>query len=280
LMIRRFVKKDDTPFPHYKCVFITRKDGKKEKLIWAYIGSANLTGAALFKKSNIEFAAFFDKIRNGSELNKIFGEIKKKANWKERIPLKSKKNFIDESEQECCEDGDRQDNFEIRRLSKYLCKQLKTIKWQTKLEDGYRKEEPIKLNKCTIKVMAVLDGIFDLHVRHKEKKLFFPLSIKRENTNDIYSFKNTMEFVNKLLEKPSSFTSTDKSKSQKNDTTNGTAIKPFRNIRFPIANFILDKVFLAEKKEIMKKLADAHELLTEDDKKIVDMWSQILEELR
>lgn len=280
LRIERYVKQDDTPFPHYKCVFITRKDGKEEKLIWAYVGSANLTKAAFFKKSNIEFAVFFDKIRSGSEIDKIFNSIKKKTNWEERIPLKSKKKTLDESELEYGEDDDSQNNFEIRRLSKDLCNKFKTKTWQAKLEDGYRKEDQIRLNKCTIKVVAVLDGIFDLHVSHKEKKLNFPLSIRRDNANDIYSSKDTKELVDKLLEKSYSFTHANKGNSRKIDTKKRTAIKPFRNMRFPIANCILYKEFITDKKKIMGKLSDAYEQLTNEDKKIVAMWSQILEELR
>ena len=279
LGIERYVKQNNAPFPHYKCVFITQKDGKKEKLIWAYVGSANLTKAALFKKSNIEFAVFFDKIRSGSEIDIIFNEIKKKASWKLR-DVKSKKSSIDESEQEYGEDDDSQDNFEIRRISKVLCKELKTIKWQRKLESGYRNEEQIKLNKCSIKVMAVLDGIFDLYVGHKEKKLNFPLSIRRNNKGDIYSSNDAIELLDKLLEKSYSCTRVNKGNSRKIDTKNGTAIKSSRNMRFPMADFILNKDFLTEKMKITRKLSAAYEQLTNEDKKIVDMWKQILEELR
>ena len=276
LRIERYVKKDDSPFPHYKCVFITRKDGKKEKLIWAYVGSANLTEAAFFEKSNVEFATFFDKIRSGSEIDKIFNEIKKRASWEERKHLKSKKNSVDESEQGYGEDDDGQDNFEIRRISKDLCKKLKAKKWQTKLEDGYRTEEQINLNKCTIKVMAVLDGIFDLYVCHKEKKLNFPLSIRRDNIGDIYSSKDTKELVDMLLEKADSIPHADKGESRKTGNKNEAGVISPRNIRFPMANFILNKNYLTEKMEIIRKLSDAYERLTDDDKKIVDIWSQIL----
>ncbi len=280
LGIERYVKQNNAPFPHYKCVFITQEEGKKEKLIWAYVGSANLTKAALFKKSNIEFAVFFDKIRSGSEIDKIFNEIKKKASWKVREPLKSKKRSIDESEQEYGEDDDCQDNFEIRKLSKDLCKKLKTKKWQMKLEKGYKNEEEIKLNKCAIKVIAVLDGIFDLYIIHKEKKLNFSLSIRRDKTGDIYSSKDAIKLLDELLEKSYSCTRVNKGNSRKIDAKNGAAIKPYRNMRFPIANFIIYKDFLSEKKKIMRKLLEAYEKLTVEDKKIVDMWKQILKELR
>lgn len=278
--IERYVKKNDAPFPHYKCVFITRKDGKKEKLVWAYVGSANLTEAAFFKKSNVEFATFFHTIRIGSEIDKIFNEIKKRASWDKRMPLKSKKNSADESEQEYGEENDSQDNFENRRISKVLCKKLKTKKWQTKLEDGYRQDKQIKLNECAIEVRAVLDGIFDLHVSHKEKKLNFPLSIRRDSTGDIYSSKDTKELVDMLLEKSEPVNRSVKGNSHKTSNKNEGGVIPPRNMRFPMVDFILYKDFLTEKKKIMRKLSDAYERLTDDDKKIVGMWKQILEELR
>ena len=125
----------------------------------------------------------------------------------------------------------------------------------------------------------MLDGIFDLHVCHKEKNLNFPLSIGRNNTGDIYSSKDAIELLDKLLEKSHPITRVNKGNSRKIDVNNGTALKSSRNMRFPIANFILDKKFLTDKKKKLRELSDAYGLLTDEDKKIVDMWSQILEEL-
>lgn len=279
LRIERYVKKDDTPLPHYKCVFITKKIGpKKELVMFAYIGSANLTEAAFFKKGNIEFAAFFDKIRSGSEIDKIFNEIKNN-NWEERIPLRSKNKSIDESEQGYGEIDNHQDNFEIRNISKILCKKLKTKKWQKELEDSYRHKKQIKLFKCTINVIAILDGIFDLHVSHKEKELDFPLYIRRDNISEIYSFEDTKELIDKLLEKSVPITRGNNGKARKKGDKKGAGDNIPRNIRFPIPNFILDKGFFAEKKDILGKLSDSYEWLTGNDKNLVDMWCQIFKQL-
>lgn len=278
LRILRYIRKDVSSFPHYKCVFITQKDGKKEKLIWAYVGSANLTEAAFFKRSNVEFAVFFDKIRSGSEISRIFNELKRPINWEVRIHGKHKVGLRDESNQEFDEEMDVQDNFEIRRLSKYLCEELKKKKMQTKLEDSYRKGKPLRINKCIIEVVGVLEGMFDLHVRCNPYS--FSLPIKRLNNGQIYSEGNGKQLMCDLLERPSAVSQGNNVKSQNGTETTGARYDNlFRNIRFPMEHVILDKKFFAKKQAIIRQLSCCRESLSEVDRHLVGMWKQILNQM-
>lgn len=277
-IIVRYVKRIDPPLPHYKCVFITsKKNNEKPKLIYAYIGSANLTQSAFFKHKNIEYAAFFDNIRKNSSLDKIFNKIKSKRNWKVRIPIKTKDYSTDESKQESSEE-DNQNNFEIRKQSKKLCKSLQSTKLQKALENSYLNNEPLQYNDFTIKVFDCDNGIFNINVVYK--KLDFDLSIKRNHVEkDIYSEKDVRVLFDKLLDKTSQSKESSKQNSKVIHKNNKPHNKSFRNIRFPMEQMINNKELLKEKKNIISKLTNGYSKFNESDKIAFELWSNIISKL-
>lgn len=275
--IKRYVRKSNKHFtlPHYKSIFITLKVGRTEKIIWAYVGSANLTQAALFKKTNIEFAAFFNRIKKGGEIKKIFKQLKYSNDWDLRS-LK-KRQCIDDSKLEFSDEDYSSDGFEVRNASNILCEELSKIKWQSKMETHYRYGTEFRFNHKSliykITVSSIHEGMLDLLVDFKKNS--FSLSIKRIKDDEIKSKKEIEELVDSLLSK----TTSHGQRKRKGEGEGGSVqVKEFRNKRFPIAEVIFSKELLNEKKEILHDLKTEMKRLKPVDKSIVEMWSQIIEQ--
>lgn len=276
LTIERYTKKSNTPFPHYKCVFITKKVGRKEKIIWGYIGSANLTKAAFFDNTNIEFAIFIDDIQSGVELECIFKKIRNSSSWEKRLTELKELSLMDESKEEFSNEDENIDNFRIRKHSNELCIELAKIKSQSELEKSYKMDKQYALqignNLYTISVLAANCGMFDLKIKCKD--LSFSLSIKRTNDDEVHSDKD----IECLLDDLFTISDFPGGGTKSIQVEQGTGVKKsFRNIRFPMDKFILNKELLSEKREILNKLKPELDRLSEDNKAMVKMWSQIIE---
>lgn len=272
--LNRFTGKADSssPFPHYKAVFLTEGKKSSERVVFAYIGSANLTEAAIFKRINIEFGAFFSGIRKNSDVEKIFHDIKKRSNWEVREDPDTAKIKRDESD-DVEEDGENTDNFQIRRIAKKLCIKLALRKWQHALESAYTDTKPVKVLGCSVKVISILDGLFYLDVRFGH--LFFDLSIKRDKRDPVLSGKDIEEHLVKLL----------LSKSDGNGWGGGgkkgqsenPAKKRYFNLKFPMRDCLSDKALLKEKAVILKRLKST--TLSPEARTLVDMWEPIVSHL-
>jgi hypothetical protein len=273
--INRFVKKEELPFPHYKCVFVTNKIGRTEKLIWSYVGSANMTEQAFYKKQNIEFATFFEGEHNCRKLDKLFKQLKAGNRWDPRKPIKISKH--DESGSEYDQENDA---FEIRQISKELTSILSKKNRQKELDDCYVSGNPIRLTKplCTINVSDIHDDIFDLLVCYKKSD--FSLYILRAYESIVYSDKDITQLIDELLT-----IAPTKTKRQHNKTDgSGSNTQSFRNRRFPMPNFILDKELLKEKMGIVRKLnkIDPQRLSKSGHKdlnEVLAIWAPILAQL-
>lgn len=277
LSIERYTKKANTSFPHYKCIFITKKTGRKEKIVWFYIGSANLTKAAFFEKKNIECAIIFEK--PDKRLSKIFTKIKNNNNWEERNPRKSKQKDINDSEDmEFQEEYDDHDNFLIRKHSKLLCYELKQKKAQSALETFYTqcRQYPliIKNYKYKISISSIHANMFDLII--DVGGYSFPLSIKRINSDVIHSQKDINQLMEDLLMRPKISFGKNNNNKLKGSTNIGNIS---RNVRFPMFDFLSDKIFLNKKRNILDKLKpEINRLSDSNDKNIINIWSQIIEQ--
>jgi len=279
LTIERYTKKNNTSFPHYKCIFITKKIGRKEKIVWSYIGSANLTKAAFFEKKNIECAIIFEK--SDERLENIFTKIKGGNNWEERTPLKSKQKDINDNENiEFLEEYDDHENFIIRKHSKLLCDKLKQKKTQSALETFYKQckryQLAIKNYKYKISISSIHANMFDLVI--DVGGYSFPLSIKRINSDEVHSQKDINQLMEDLLMRPkTSFGKENNNTSKLKGSTNIGNIS--RNVRFPMFDFLSDKIFLNEKRDILDKLnREINRLSDSNDKDIINIWSQIIEQ--
>lgn len=280
--IERFIRKDNKTFPHFKCVFITKQDKRSEKLIWAYVGSANLTEAAFFKKDNIEYAAFFNNVRSSSDIHKIFAKIKHASQWDSREPPSKQTKPLDESTQVANEDKDSKDNqdgFEIRKLSRDLCVKLSTKIWQLKLQKEYENDrKPVKLAGCRLDVMEEHNGIFDIRVR--KNWLDFRLPVKRILKIEIYSNEDIKGLISDLLD-TSDIAYTTVGGCKRGDRSGNQpklSAKQAPNIRFPMASVLLDIKVLLRKRKIIEKLSNVQDRLSDDERKLFAMWSNILEE--
>ena len=270
----RFTGKADSssPFPHYKAVFLTEGKKSSERVVFAYIGSANLTEAAIFKQTNIEFGVFFSGIRKNSEVEKIFHDLKSRSNWEVREDPDITKTKLDESD-EVEEDGENTDNFQIRRIAKKLCVKLALKKWQQTLESAYRDTKLVKVLGCTVKVISILDGLFYLDVRFGQ--LFFDLSIKRDKRDPVLSSKDIEDHLVKLL----------LSKSDGNGWGGGgkkgqsedPPKRRYFNLKFPMRDCLTDKTLLKEKAVILKRLKNT--TLSPEARTLVDMWEPIVNHL-
>jgi hypothetical protein len=262
-----YIRNTET-LPHYKCVFITKGERHREKVVFAYIGSANLTKAAFFKKTNIEFGLLFSGIRKNDDVERIFRVIRRSQNWEER-EYRGAKNAPEDESWEINEDDDNTDNFKIRAISKKLCKKLALKRWQLKLESMYRKDKVLKLLGCALRVQAVLKGIFDLHVVFG--KLSFDLSIKRESEVEVFSKMDEERLIKDLV------------RGSGGDgwgggggkgTSEESNEKKVYNLKFPMHDCITDKKLLKEKADILNKLVQVP--LTGDAKKLVYLWLPIV----
>jgi hypothetical protein len=225
---------------------------------------------ALYKIKNIEFAAFFEGEINCRSIEMLFKVIKANNQWDERTPIKKKE--VDDSINEFSHE---EDNFEIRKISKALSSILATKKWQKELEVGYESGKPISLPKplCKIDVLDIHDEMFDLRVRYKNTD--FPLYIPREHINNVYSNNDIALLLDELL----TITSIKSKRKRAKNDGNGTPNHSFRNIRFPMPNFILNKALLSAKKETLRKLEEIDSgRLSPADKATLDIWSQIIEQ--
>ena len=252
--------------------FLTEGKKSSERVVFAYIGSANLTEAAIFKQTNIEFGVFFSRIRKNSDVEKIFHDLKSRSNWEVREDPDITKTKLDESD-EVEEDGENTDNFQIRRIAKKLCVKLALKKWQQTLESAYRDTKLVKVLGCSVKVISILDGLFYLDVRFGQ--LFFDLSIKRDKRDPVLSSKDIEDHLVKLL----------LSKSDGNGWGGGgkkgqsedPPKRRYFNLKFPMRDCLTDKTLLKEKAVILKRLKNT--TLSPEARTLVDMWEPIVNHL-
>ncbi|HPM09151.1 MAG TPA: hypothetical protein PK941_01730 [Paludibacter sp.] len=281
LTIERHTRKTNTSFPHYKCIFITKKTGRKEKIVWSYIGSANLTKTAFFEKKNIECAIIFEK--PDKKLANIFAKIKNKNNWEERSPRKSKQKDINDSEgKEFQEEYDDHDGFLIRKHSKLLCEKLKQKKAQSALETFYKQckqyQLTIKNYKYKISISSIHENMFDLII--DVKGYSFPLSIKRINSDVIHSQKDINDLMEDLMMLPRTLSGKKKNNNTKRLAESVNSSSASKNVRFPMFDFLSDKDILDKKRKILEKLKPEINRLSDNsnDKDIINIWSQVIEQ--
>lgn len=284
--IEGFIQKENADFPHYKAVFLTKGHGKAEKILLAYVGSANLTKAAFFEKKNIEVAMFFQNIRKGHQIEKLFRTISKTSgnqrNW--AIRAVRRQEDVDESRESEATPEDT-DNFEIRYLSKKLSRRLVIKKWQNRLESAYLTDkQPITFSDCgcnlSIRVTRIAHGFFELLITDKAKKLEFEIFIARAKDTPLLSPND----VSKLLERLRDIDTTTAGTSGRTKNCGADSeSKPrndYNNMRFPIADYFTSsnrRKLIARKTEIIHELEKVH--LEGKDQVLVSIWKNILERL-
>lgn len=192
-----WIPKNKTAFPHLKCMLLTEKKGSSEKIIWAYIGSANLTKTAIFNsgdKANVEYAVLFEGSQNNIKLKKLFQELitpennlwqKRKTDYEGSTP-----EDIDDSDEALQEELDLQESvedFERRNFCRQLLLFLQSEKKQREMEDHYKnrpQREWLSLGDYKIIVEQIEQCCFHLTAKLARKRSTFIVECPRTLTTE------------------------------------------------------------------------------------------------
>lgn len=292
----RFIANDLIPFPHMKCLFLTNGGGE---VVWAYIGSANFTKAAMYGIKNVECAAIFKDFAVCERISDVFKELQSKKLWKKREGGKS--GDYDDSDKLDEEDWfgstiDSAKGFEQRCLIRDAEIYFSKNNVQRKLEKKYATykggEKPSFLGPFKLKITSI-DEYYHLLVCRKNKKDdWVEVDVERKiKGNPPESILETSARVTLLFNLVVSGESKmDKSRGLKilddgnppdENSKNVDKKRAFVNIRFPIEKIVQNvklKKKIFEQAETIKKTDMKN--LPESDRKLLSNWLPLIERLK
>lgn len=184
----RWVANERAAFPHMKCMFMTEVSGKRETLVWSYIGSANFTKKALFNKgndSNVEHAVLFEGESANKRLHSLFNCLTKDlcgTYWKSRKTDFGPSKTIDDSEDEKKSETDLEDpfeNFERRDFCRIIEPKLLKKSNQKKLDTHYDDPNWFTLVECRIRVLSIELGCYHLLAKKSGRSAEYEIDVPR-----------------------------------------------------------------------------------------------------
>lgn len=284
---QRFIAKEDSPFPHSKCMFIKNENGK---IVWAYIGSANFTEQAMKKSikenANIEYALIIE----GEEckpIEPLLKDLTCSHNWIEKKSKisKNKKNTINESIKEFQSEIDGNNSFEDREIQKE-CSFLIDQQQERMFDECYEKHDkdrhPFKKStEYFYKVMNV-GTFYSLLVRKKNGKwieMYYERSLKTPLPFSISDAKASVSNIFTILETSSTKNANNNKKKTKDDDINKKI--EFLNLRFPYEKIrgMKNKCKLDRIKIELRKLSKNKQILSDEYKKLVDIWLPLVNQM-
>lgn len=278
--VKRFMRDDKMPFPHFKAIFITQKlPGTVVKIAFAYIGSANLTQAAITKKDNIEFAALYKTINQGDEIYAIFKRLSNPATWLQREKRQNRKQ-TDESRKVDDSDYASTDNFEIRQITKKIIKKYDSCSKQKELENAYEEGKTIPFNskkEMQIRVDSISDNMFDLLV--DPDNWCFNVQIIRKTSGNVLSEKDIDHSFNMLLQPVNTGPDINEREGSGIDTEQHGKIIKHANLKFPIFDYLKNPHELERKKKLIQKLNGVKNRMNEEQNKIFTIWAQVISKI-
>jgi len=292
----RFIAKDLTPFPHMKCAFLTNDSGE---VVWAYIGSANFTKAAMYENKNVECAAIFKDSVACEQIWDVFRELKAAKLWEKRKCGKS--GDYDDSDKFDEDDWvgstlDSTKGFEQRLLIRDAEIYFSKDNIQRKLERKYvaYKGEETFLPSCPFKFkITSIDEYYHLLVcRNNKKDDWVEVDVERKIEEEppesiLEASAGVTQLFNLVVFGTSGI---DKSRDPKipgdddlPDESDGNLDKKrdFINIRFPIEKIAKNKKLKKEIYELAEKLKKTDmKILPEPDRKLLSNWLPLIECLK
>ncbi|MCQ2121620.1 MAG: hypothetical protein MJY78_07325 [Fibrobacter sp.] len=293
-IVGRYVAKELNPFPHAKCLFL---ENSKKQTVWAYIGSANFTRAAMEtkeNKENVESGVFFEGVSACKSIYKsIIQMLRKESIWEVRNGGRS--GTYDDSDYSYEDEQgysvvDSSKGFELRKLKAEIESLFSSKKEQRKLEkiyctnaDGSFDYDPYKLQ-----LVFVDDFFYHLLARRKENDDWVEVDVERkvqgpppasvrETSNEFSRLFNliTMGELNPekdslpSQDEPPELPETDEKKSHS-----------FVNVRFPIEKIVNNKKLIKEIKSQAAKVKSMKiEALQESEKILLSNWLPLIERL-
>lgn len=183
----RWMAKENVPFPHMKCMFMTELVGDRENLVWSYIGSANFTNKGMLNKSefaNIEHVVLFEGKKACNSLRVLFKFLTRDLcgkYWKRRLS-----NFhptiIDDDEKAKKGEGDygeNYENFERRDFCKTIINNLLKTHNQKKLDSHCDDPKWFTLAKCHLRVISIELGCYHLLAKKNGKSPIYEIDVPR-----------------------------------------------------------------------------------------------------
>jgi len=301
----RWVAKENAAFPHMKCMFMTEVSGKREILVWSYIGSANFTKRALFNKgndSNIEHAVLFEGKEANKPLNALYNCLTKdlcNKYWKPRKTDFGPRGSIDDGEKERRDEADLEEsfeNFERRDFCRSIEPKLRKKSNQEKLDAHYDDPNWFTLVGCRIRVLSIEPSCYHLLIKKNGRSAEFEVDIPRTLNKELPL---TQREVAKIIEDLSFFDgSTGKSGK---GTKRGVAKKPRKtkiedeidvslfpkthNVRFIARKFFdgqgnikFDEVEKAC--SLFERIERVKDKLNEENKRFCAIWYPLVKRLK
>lgn len=291
----RFIANDLIPFPHMKCLFLTNGDGK---VVWAYIGSANFTKAAMYGNKNVECAAIFKDFSVCERISDVFKKLQTKKLWNKREGGKS--GDYDDSDKLDEEDWfgstlDSTKGFEQRCLIRDAEIYFSKDNVQRKLEKIYTayKGGGETFSSCPFKFkITSIDEYYHLLVCRKKKGDWVEVDVERkikgeppesilEASAGVTQLFNLVVFGTPETGKLRGPQNPDDDDPPNGNNKNIDKKRAFVNIRFPIEK-------IAKNVKLKKKIIEQAEKIKktdlknfpESDKKLLSNWLPLIERLK
>ena len=297
-VINRMTAEKSGVFPHMKCMINTKKD----KLIWTYIGSANFTEKAMFKKthSNIEYALLFEGLPyQTDELKKLFKYLTKiyvdsnGKGWKERKPNNSNYVSVDDEDKALKDEQDFNESLVddgYRDFCKKIYPLLESEKIQKGMDAHYKRkgeknwdEWLLISNSYKIKINSI-DNYYHILAKEntkKKKNFIYEIDVPR-NIKDKPPINSDMakEMLKELVlvSSPQS-----KGKGEQNKEDSNYFSTNHINVRF-LAQKYFDSNGNIKKEEVektynkLKKLQDVN--INDPYKTMIAIWTNLIKVLR
>lgn len=288
----RFIAQELIPFPHSKALFLTNKRGR---IVWAYIGSANFTKAAMFKTNNVECAAIFKNSDACNLITDVLKKLKNKHLWDKHECGRSRER--DESKISYEDDwggstSDSTKGFEKRQLIRdaeiYFSKE--DVQKEMEKKHALYKGEPLLLGNFKCRITSI-DDYYHLLVSRKKKEDWVEIDVDRKVSGE--PPENVLETSAKvtglfnlvtsgLAKNRKSVDSDDSEEFEPGDPEhNIDKKKTFINIRFPIEKIMknakLKKAICEQATEIKKTNIKN---LPESDRILLSNWLPLIERLK
>lgn len=279
-----YMIKKGKPFPHLKCLFITASEtASSEKLVFCYIGSANLTKTALFTRNNIEHACFFKNPSSSGPARKLFMQLTRSRIWESRPHIIKKGIKTEDPDFGECDFYDS-DNFEERAFKKKLLTLFNQPKRQRWLLQIYQNGNFNRLKQpaCEVRVDKISQDFFHLEARRNTKELLF-IDVSRidrkpppMNDSDVFNLLGRFYHLEKY--------GASESDEIQPESTNSKKVKKntyeFKNFRFPIEKFINNHDLIHDKKKILFEFNRLDQLKKNEllsNEKAYSIWSTLID---
>lgn len=283
----RNIASEDAPFPHTKCMFL---QNEKDQIVWAYIGSANFTNQGMKKTisegANIEYALIMEGISTCKPLDSVLMSLKN-GEWNIRKGGKFTLSAVDDSTQEFGDELDienPEDNYKENRELQKECEKLISTKQEEEFDRLYycddTKSHPFLENPLyCYKVMGV--GTFYNLLVQKDSGYWYEMSFKRTLTGPLPFNKNDAKIAVDNIYRILVGEKKDGEGPGSGKEKNGDRRNTFENLRFPYESFVGkegEKKMAKVKKELLK-LNQKYIVLTEGQKKLVDLWLPLIRQM-